>query len=267
LEWRCDIPMPQQTCCQGDFRCLGELGLWGLVRVQLEWSAPARGYHISFKELFAGLVSCAVWGRSWHGCRVRWRCDNQAAVHAVNRRSCRDRSMMRLVRCLFFSGGVVRIRGRLTRNRRFSKAKSPDPRPTVVPLGLRELLLERDGWTSPRWTRLFFDTVTERYSCLNEKNIHIRCEPFSVVLFCIWRVGTVPRLGDVAVLFCNSAGKGGYSAGNDSDVPGSGPARPDYLRFPRTPRILVPPSTALGSEWGSAGNGPTLVPPPRSTSP
>ena len=51
---------------------------------QLEWLASAQGYHISFKELFAGLVSCAIWGRTWQGCRVRWWCDNQAAVYAVN---------------------------------------------------------------------------------------------------------------------------------------------------------------------------------------
>ena len=153
-------------------------GAWSDSRwFQLEWSASARGHHISFKELFAGLVSCAVWGRSWNGCRIRWWCDNQAAVHAVNRRSCRDKGMMRLVRCLFFLEAWFRFElvathlpGRenmladdLSRNRLsdfLSNAQSPDPRPTVIPPGLRELLLEHDGWTSPRWTRRFFNTVT-----------------------------------------------------------------------------------------------------------
>ena len=153
-------------------------GAWSDSRwFQLEWSALSLGHHISFKELFAGLVSCAIWGGSWHGCRVRWWCDNQAAVHAVNRRSCRDREMMRLVCCLFFleawfgfelvaaylPGRENMLADDLFRNRRsvfLSKAQSPDTQPTIIPPGLRELLLDRDGWTSPRWTRCFFSTVT-----------------------------------------------------------------------------------------------------------
>ena len=74
-------------------------GSWGCGAwsgwFQLEWSVSARGHHICFKELYAGLVWCAVWGRSWHGCRIRWWCDNQAAVHTVNRRSCRDKEIRR----------------------------------------------------------------------------------------------------------------------------------------------------------------------------
>ena len=64
----------------------GSWGCWawsGLSWFQLQWPTDARGYHISFKELFAGLQSCAVWGKRWRGSRVQWHCDNQAAVHAV----------------------------------------------------------------------------------------------------------------------------------------------------------------------------------------
>ena len=85
--------------------------------------------------------------------------------------------MMRLVRCLFFleawfgfelvaaylPGRENMLADDLSRNRRsvfLSKAQSPDPQPTIIPPGLRELLLDRDGWTSPRWTRRFFSTVT-----------------------------------------------------------------------------------------------------------
>jgi len=70
-------------------------------RFQLEWLTEVRCYHI-FKELFAGLVSCAVWGRHWRGSWVRWLCDNQVVVHAVNKRSCCNQAMMHLIRCLFF---------------------------------------------------------------------------------------------------------------------------------------------------------------------
>ena len=84
------------------------LGHWGCGAwcghdlFQFEWPEAARHHHISFKELFAVLVACTVWGPGWKGKWVRWRCDNQAAVGAVASRSCRDKSMMQLTRCLFF---------------------------------------------------------------------------------------------------------------------------------------------------------------------
>ena len=144
---------------------------------QLEWPTAALHYHISFKELFAGLVACSIWAKRWRGCRVQLWCDNQAAVHAVNSRSCRDPAMMRLVRCLFFLEAwfdfelvAAHLPGRdnmladdLSRNRLsnfLSKAQSPDPVPSTLPPGLPELLLDHSGWTSPHWTRRFFAIAT-----------------------------------------------------------------------------------------------------------
>ena len=54
---------------------------------------------ISFKELFAGLLECTAWSKVWRGNRVRRLCDNQAAVNAINIRSCWGQTT---VRCLFF---------------------------------------------------------------------------------------------------------------------------------------------------------------------
>ena len=69
---------------------------------QFQWPAVAQQSHISFKELFAVLLAVAAWGNRWWGTCVQWFCDNQAAVHAVSSRSCRDAQMMCLVRCRFF---------------------------------------------------------------------------------------------------------------------------------------------------------------------
>ena len=153
-------------------------GAWsGSSWFQLEWPAAAREYHISFKELFAGLVSAALWGNQWRGSRVQWLCDNQPAVHAVCSRSCRDPLMMHLVRCLFFLEAwfsfelvAVHLPGRenmladdLSRNRLsafLSKAPSANPAPAPLPPGLPELLLDQDGWMSPSWTRRFGTIVT-----------------------------------------------------------------------------------------------------------
>ena len=134
---------------------------------QLEWPTAALHYHISFKELFAGLVACSIWAKRWRGCRVQWWCDNQAAVHAVNSRSCPDPAMMRLLRCLFFLEAwfnfellAAHLPGRdnmladdLSHNllsNFLSKAQSPDPVPSTLPPGLPELLLDHSGWTSPQ---------------------------------------------------------------------------------------------------------------------
>ena len=153
-------------------------GAWsGSSWFQLEWPAAARDFHISFKELFAGLVAAAVWGERWRGSRVQWLCDNQPAVHAVSKRSCRDQDMMNLIRCLFFLEAwfgfeltATHLLGRentladdLSRNRLsafLSKVPSADPVPVPLPLELPELLLDHDGWMSPNWTRLFGTTVT-----------------------------------------------------------------------------------------------------------
>ena len=69
---------------------------------QLEWPPEACNWSILFKELLAGLVAAMIWGSRWKGNRVRWFCNNQPAVFTVNRRSCWDRQIMGLIRCLFF---------------------------------------------------------------------------------------------------------------------------------------------------------------------
>ena len=110
-------------------------------------------------------IACAVWGKLW---RVEWRCDNQAAVHAVTSRSCRDQTMMHLVRCIFFleawcgfkvtatylPGEENTLTDDLSLNRLplfLSKARSPDCTPTGIQPALPELLLGHADWTSPHF--------------------------------------------------------------------------------------------------------------------
>ena len=161
------------TDASGSWGCGGWSGhSW----FQLEWSREARNRSISFKELFAGLLAATVWGRRWRGHRVRWLCDNQPAVFAVNQRSCRDGQMMGLVRCLFFveawfgfemvashlPGRENTLADDLSRNRRSAfllKAHQSDGDPTPLPSGLPELLLDMEGWTSRRWTEQFYSIV------------------------------------------------------------------------------------------------------------
>lgn len=81
----------------------GGCGTWYQSKwLQYQWPPHAQHHHIAYEELFAAILATASWGSEWRGQRVLWRCDNMAAVHAVLSRSCRDRSLMHLVRCLFF---------------------------------------------------------------------------------------------------------------------------------------------------------------------
>ena len=174
------LPCPPQPTFSATSDASGRwgCGAWsGSSWFQFRWPAAAEDRHISFKELFAGLVSAAVWGKHWRGTRVQWRCDNQPAVQAVCKRSCRDHDLMHLIRCLFFLEAwfgfemiATHLPGRenmladdLSRDRLsafLSKAPSANPTPTPLPPELPELLLDHDGWTSPSWTRLFYTTVT-----------------------------------------------------------------------------------------------------------
>ena len=153
-------------------------GTWSGPRwFQFKWPPEAQAHHISFKELFAGLLSCAIWGRLWRECRVQWLYDNQAAIYAVRGRSCRDQKMMHLVRCLFFLEAwfefelvAAHLPGRdnlladdLSRNRLstfLSKAQSPDSAPATIQPALPGLLLSHEGWTSQTWTQHFSTIVT-----------------------------------------------------------------------------------------------------------
>ena len=162
------------TDASGQWGC----GAWsGRNWFQYQWPANASHHHIAFKELFAILLACAVWGGRWCGVRVHGRCDNQAAVCALNRRSCRDPSLMHLLRCLFFleahfqfelvashiPGCENTLADDLSRDLLpafFSKAPHMDPSPSPLPPQLPALLLEPCSWTSPVWTRRFASTAT-----------------------------------------------------------------------------------------------------------
>ena len=99
-------------------------------------------------------------------------CDNSAVVAVVNRRYCRDKIMMQLLRCLFFVEAYLQfeisashiaglhneLADDLSRNRlpAFLK-KKPDANvvSSVLPISLLQWLLSNQEWTSPTWMRQF----------------------------------------------------------------------------------------------------------------
>ena len=109
-------------------------------------------------------------------------------MFAVNGRSCRDTHMTGLIRCLFvieawygFEMTASHLPGRdnvpandLSRNRRssfLSKVNSPDETPTCIPPELPGLLLDREGWTSRRWTERFCSILAAEWLTQPEEPI------------------------------------------------------------------------------------------------
>ena len=80
----------------GDFRESG----W----FQLAWSDTACSdvVNIATKELISIGLAAAMWGKAWEGQVVCCRCDNEAVVAGLNRRTFRDQDLMHLLRCLSF---------------------------------------------------------------------------------------------------------------------------------------------------------------------
>ena len=163
-------------------------GAWsGSCWWQLQWPTDQQ-YDIAFKELFAVVLSVAVWGRTWHGQHVHGYCDNKAVTTILRSRSSRDPSLMHLLRCLFFieaqhdlnlsvshvAGSANGLADHLSRNRLssfFQDAPGADPIPSPIPPKLPALMLDRRAsWTSPNWTQQFADT-TPRVSNLHPQVI------------------------------------------------------------------------------------------------
>ena len=172
-------PQSQPSACfasdaSGQWGC----GAWWDARwFQFRWPQSATSYHISFLELVAVLMACAVWGPMWRGRTVLCWCDNQAAVCAIAARSCQDAKMMHLLRCLFFLEAFCQfelvashvpgiyngLADDLSRNRLssfLSKIPQASKEPTAIPPQLPQVLLDPGlDWTLPSWTQWFNSIV------------------------------------------------------------------------------------------------------------
>lgn len=143
---------------------------------QFEWPQEfSQG--ITFKEMFAVIVTAAVWGREWRGQHILGHCDNEAVTHMLSSRTSKNPHLMHLLRCLsFFEAeyqftlSVVHITGLANdqaddlSHDKLSSFRSKVPlaqlHPAPFPQALPQLLLETQAmWTSPSWIKRFSTTV------------------------------------------------------------------------------------------------------------
>ena len=70
------------------------------------WMVPFNSAHLKFpiawRELFAIVVACRVWGHALSSKRVMIECDNMAVVYSVNNGTSKNQPIMTLIRDLFF---------------------------------------------------------------------------------------------------------------------------------------------------------------------
>ena len=146
---------------------------WGSQWFQWQWVGPAVEWPISPKELLPILFAVAVWGAQWGGRLVECRCDNMAVVSVVNSGRSQDKTLMHLLRCLFFMAAHFQVHVRashipgvknvaadaLSRNdlpRFLQVVPEAVQQPTPIPQSLVDLLvMEQPDWLSPHWSRRF----------------------------------------------------------------------------------------------------------------
>ena len=85
-------------------------GSWGCSAfcenhwLQIPWSDSTvlLSQSIAVKEMIPIIASCIVWGHDWRGKHILAKCDNESTVHVIKHHSCKDETLMHMLRCLFF---------------------------------------------------------------------------------------------------------------------------------------------------------------------
>ena len=132
--------------------------------------------NIATKELLPIVIAAAIWGKHWYGKIVLCRCDNEAVVQVLSKRSCKSQSLMHLLRCLFFfeahfsfhmvathiKGSTNELADNLSRNKLSSFLQKTGNRApaTPIPAELLDMLMgSRPDWTSEHWRQMFTDIL------------------------------------------------------------------------------------------------------------
>ena len=75
---------------------------WNGAWFSQHWPQQLQCKSIDWKELYAIVMACEVWGQHWGGKRLLFHCDNKPVVQVWESGSSRSSDLMRLVRALFF---------------------------------------------------------------------------------------------------------------------------------------------------------------------
>ena len=187
-------------------------GVWGCGAwhgnswFQIPWDDRSSHLSIACKELIPIVLACAAWGHNCQGHQVICHCGNQVVVAGLRSRSCRDKAVMHLLRCLVFVeahlGCYLRpeyintrhnhLADDLSRNHLssfLSKVPEADRQPTPTSSHLLDLLLNPQASTdlsslAPSVQRYFQDGLapsTQKTYAAALRCFHTFCLKFNVV--------------------------------------------------------------------------------------
>ncbi|XP_071948797.1 uncharacterized protein [Antedon mediterranea] len=66
----------------------------------IDWGSDFVGFSIAVLELFPIVIALEIWGHELANRRILFRCDNSAVVAVINKKSAKDKTLMRLIRRL-----------------------------------------------------------------------------------------------------------------------------------------------------------------------
>ena len=132
---------------------IGYGAFWNGHWFQQKWSSTNHHHSIQWKELYAILIACEVWGHGWTRKRVLFHCDNQTVVYLWRSGMSKAPTLMHLVRALFFvaarhnfhvtvthiagtDNGIADALSRFHLQRFAQLAPDADPDPTPIPARL-----------------------------------------------------------------------------------------------------------------------------------
>lgn len=152
---------------------------WETKWFQLAWQGTActTDVNIATKELIPIVIAAALWGKFWEGQMVLCRCDNEAVVAVLNKRTSKDSDLMHLLRCLTFfeakfsfkttaahiAGSQNALADDLSRDKLSSFLQAggylSSSGESIPPQPLVDMLINnKPDWTSPAWRRMFKNT-------------------------------------------------------------------------------------------------------------
>lgn len=99
-EWLTSNTLSLYTDAAGS---LGFAGVLGSKWFAMEWPSDLQSHQIAIKEMFPIVIALELWGETLKNSKVLFFSDNSAVVHTINKQSCKDKTLMRLVRRLVLS--------------------------------------------------------------------------------------------------------------------------------------------------------------------
>lgn len=104
--WQNSESLNLYTDASGNVGFAAVFGSWWLAG---EWLSKMQNYQIAIKEFFPIVLSLEIWGDHLKNGKIMFYSDNMAVVEIINKQTCKDKVLMRLVRRLVIAALTYNI--------------------------------------------------------------------------------------------------------------------------------------------------------------